>query len=572
MAARIASRHYQHSNITNHNYLFASVLGVRVCTANLKEPEMSVLAVTDLHEPSSDVIKMSSVESQPKIPEETPDNNGELIWNDDDPPAVNYNNLGQRLARSGDLYRGPKYGDGLILQHEDGTTVKIMKGADLAPVIVDRVLVRILKEGKAKGGQIAAAHLNAMLRSRMFLDHFLTVEYVTNTPMYLSNFSLTHPGYNDGDIGNRILYEGDQPAISDSLDHITAFLEVMDFESNADCTNAVAGLLTVALRNHWPGGKPILVVTATKSHAGKDTVIMFAAGVEQQCSISYQSTNWALERNFVGAIKHNPLTGLVSIENARLDGRDRCIASSFAERFATDPEPLLFSTGTGEPVRRKNDIVLAISTNFGSVSEDIMNRSLPIHLNPVGNVADRHPSIGNPKLEYLPTYREQIAAEARGMIERWKVAGQPLDRGVRHPFSTWAEVVGGILKVNGFTDFLANYSRRKTADDPLREALGILGAKLSDEWHRPAHWADVIAKLGLTKRAIPQGDQDSDEGRRRGAGVVLSAHRDEVFHVETEDERITLKLERRRTRCDDGKPHVQYRFAVVERESLEGED
>lgn len=158
------------------------------------------------------------------------------------------------------------------------------------------------------------------------------------------------------------------------------------------------------------------------------------------------------------------------------------------------------------------------------------------------------------------------------MIERWKAAGQPLDKVVRHPFSTWAEVVGGILEVNGFTDFLANYGRRKTADDPVREALGILGATLPNEWCRPQRWADEIATLGLTKRAIPVGDQDSDAGRRRGAGVVLSACRDEVFQVDMEDEHVTLKLERRRTRCDDGKPHVQYRFAVLDRESLEEED
>ena len=36
------------------------------------------------------------------------------------------------------------------------------------------------------------------------------------------------------------------------------------------------------------------------------------------------------------------------------------------------------------------------------------------------------------------------------MIERWKAAGQPLDLEVRHRFSVWASIVGGILGVNGF--------------------------------------------------------------------------------------------------------------------------
>ena len=170
------------------------------------------------------------------------------------------------------------------------------------------------------------------------------------------------------------------------------------------------------------------------------------------------------------------------IENARLDRRDRFIASAYLERFATDPEPLLFSTETGPPVRRRNDIVMAISTNYGSISEDIMNRGLPVHLNLIGNVADRVSPIGNPRHEYLPANRERIAAELRGMVERWKAAGQPLDEDVRHPFSVWAKRVGGILRVNGFQDFLGNYGVRKTVGDQLRQGLGILGSKTPDKW------------------------------------------------------------------------------------------
>lgn len=493
----------------------------------------------------------------------------EVIWNDDDPPGKNYDKLGARLADSGDLFRRPQYGDGMILVLDKTKTVNLTRGADLAPVIVDRVRVRVLKDGKPKGGQIAAAHLNAMLRSNRFLDHFLVVDQVSAQPLYLSDFSLTRPGYNDGGEGNRILYLGDGAAVSPSLNLINTFLDEMAFATIADRTNAAAALLTVLLRHHWPGGKPIIIATATKSHAGKDTVILFAAGVAVLCAISYQATNWALERSFVGALNNNPNTGVLVVENARLDRRDRMIASAFLERFATDPEPLLFSTGTGRPVRRHNDICLAISTNYGSVSEDLMNRALPIHLNPTGNVADRESRIGNPKLEYLPANREGIVAEARGMIERWKAAGQPLDSTAKHPFSVWARTIGGILKANGFDGFLANYHHRKTADDPLREAIGLLGAELPDQWHRPATWAEHIAKLGLTKRVIPVGDQDSAEGRKRGVGVILSAHRDETFEVETDEEIWRLRLEKKRGRFGDEAGHVRYRFVVLDRRGLE---
>ena len=382
--------------------------------------------------PKSEVLVLPVVRTTPgtngkPLAEAKPQANtsaAELTWNEDSQAAENYAALGTRLAATGDIYRNAAYGNGLLLVLPDGQPrLDYEGGRTLLPIIVDRLRVRSHERWQSQGQSIPAAHLSAMLKSEKFLDQFTTVDLVTKTPMYLPDFTLTRTGYNDGGPGHRIVYMGGEPVIGDSLDAINAFLGVMDFETAADRTNAVAAALTVTLRNHWRGGKPIIVATATKSHAGKDTVIDFASGTIVSVSISYQATNWALERSLVGALATSPDAGVVVIENARLDRGEKTIASAIIERFATDPEPLLFSTGTGGPVRRPNDIVLAISTNYGTVSEDIMNRSLSTHLIPVGDVADRQSPIGNPKHEFLPAHREQIAAEFRGMIERWKRRG-----------------------------------------------------------------------------------------------------------------------------------------------------
>jgi hypothetical protein len=498
---------------------------------------------------------------------ETDDGQDMLIWDEDDQAAKNYRRLGERLSQFGDLYRRPGHASGLLLLIEDGKHTVIAKGADLAPVIVDRVPVLVMRDGKPKGSRINAAHLNTMLAAECFLGQFRKVDRVTTTPAYLPDFTLTRPGLNDGG-SQRILFVGPEPVVPDSIDAINAFLDVMSFETQADRTNAVAGALTVLLRNHLPGGKPVLVVTANKSHAGKDTVIAFAAGPAGSVSISYQATDWAVERSFVGAVKSNPDVGVVVIENARLDRGNKFIASAFLERFVTDPEPLLFSTGTGPPLRRRNDRVLAISTNFGSVSEDLLNRGLPVHLSPLGDVADRVSPIGNPRLEYLPANRDRIAAELLGMVERWKAVGQPLDEEVRHPFTVWAKRIGGILRVNGFRGFLANYGVRKTVDDPLRQGLGVLGAKEPDKWLQAAAWAKNASELGLVRAVIPPAEQDSEAGRARGLGVVLKAHSGETFQAETETEKLTLRLEWRRGRFHGSEAQVRYRFVMVRQEAL----
>jgi hypothetical protein len=334
-----------------------------------------------------------------------------------------------------------------------------------------------------------------------------------------------------------------------------------------DRTNAVAAALTGLLRDHWPGGKPIILATATKSHAGKDTVIEFAAGLAGKVSISYQHADWAVERCFVGAVKSYPDAGVLVVENARLSGRQGKIASGFLERFAMDPEPMLFSTGTGNPVRRRNDLVLAISTNIGAVSEDLLNRSLPVHLAPRGDVADRQCPIGNPKHEFLPANRERIMSELLGMVEQWKAKGMPLDMGARHSFSAWAKTVGGILFANGFKDFLGKYRTRRTLDDPIKNALSILGTARPNIWLRPGEWAELMVENGLTKTLIESNDRDSEAGRKRALGTLLSAHEDEVFEHDTDAFRLRLQLKKKRGRFGS-EPHIRYRFDQLQRDAL----
>lgn len=490
-------------------------------------------------------------------------------WDDADAAAENYARFGKSLAGNGDLFRNPRYGDGLILLLADKTTTSIRKGSDLAGPIVDRVDLAVFLDGKTKGNRLSAAHLNSILRSEAFLENFPTIDCITAVPMYMPDFSLTQPGFSDGGPGARILYTGDTPLVLESHDRTDAFLRQMDFASQADRTNALAAAVTVVLRNHFIGGKPVFVATGSKSHSGKDTVILFAAGECGQCSVSYQSTDWAVERCFVGALNANPDIGVVVIENARLGRHDHHISSAFVERFITDPAPFLFSTGSGPPVRRRNDIVVAISTNFGNVSEDLLNRALPCHLEPAGDINDRESPIGNPKLEYLPTYRSEIAAEIRGMIEKWKAAGMPRDTKAKHPFTEWAAVVGGILRTNGYEGFLANYGTRRIADDPIRKGIALLGASLSGAtWRRPAEWARQVSKMGLVNQVIPAGDRGTGTGIQRGIGVVLSTHRDERFDVETESQRLSLRLEKRRGRFDEAQVHTRYRFVVVDSEEL----
>ena len=86
------------------------------------------------------------------------------------------------------------------------------------------------------------------------------------------------------------------------------------------------------------------------------------------------------------------------------------------------------------------------------------------------------------------------------MIDRWVKEGKPLDETVQHPMGPWAATIGGILMVNGFKDFLANYSPRGAAADPIREALGILAFHAGNEPRRAGDLADARRDPGTHTR------------------------------------------------------------------------
>jgi hypothetical protein len=283
-----------------------------------------------------------------------------------------------------------------------------------------------------------------------------------------------------------------------------------------------------------------------------------------------------MQSQFQQQYARNPDIGLMYLDNVRLDsagGRGRFIRSAFLESFLTSAEIHLASPSVGQPTRLQNRFVMAITTNDGMLSPDLLNRALPIHLAPKGNVQSRQSPIGNPKLEFLPANQGQIEAELRGMIERWKSCGQPLDEAAKHPMTPWARTIGGILKANGFMDFLANNAMRLTLDDPMRGALAILASAAPGQPLPPREWAELAVREGLVKTLFASGDRETAKGRERGIGVVFSRYRDEIFEARTPTTKLRVRFEGGHRRWSQGKnPSTRYVFRVLEEEAIPTEE
>ena len=378
----------------------------------------------------------------------------------------------------------------------------------------------------------------------------------------------SQPGFN-GQGG--ILHLGPPVAVATGLDTVNKFLNVMEWQTNADRTNAVAAFLTVPFCHHFLGGKPLVLITSTKSHGGKGTVCDFIRGDTPKAEILYESIDWPMEKSLQGQLLQRPETVIVNLDNVRLDsagGRAKIVRSGFLESFVTSQEILLNSTGM-KPFRGPNKYVVTINTNEGGISSDIANRCLPIRLAPTGNVTERRLSIGNPKLEFLPAHRQEIEAERWGMIDRWIKAGKPLDLSVaNYPMSVWAQTIGGILIVNDLQDFLGNYSATRSGLDPLRQAIAILAFHAGEEPKRAKELARLAIHHGLAKDLLPGVERGNEAAAERQIGVTLRPFVGETFTSPTVSEKITQQLTKEKHRWPDGSTCFKYSVPVIHRQAV----
>jgi hypothetical protein len=486
----------------------------------------------------------------------------------------NFRHVGGLLAfLMPQLFQHP---DGGLLLVEGNRPRRITSARELAALIIDHIRIAVTKKGEYYSDRIAEVTLHHILLARTFLNNFPKVEQVVTTTIALDDFSPSQPGFNP--LGG-IYYLGRPITPAGGLGVINTLLDVMPWQSNADRTNAVAALLTIPSRNHFPGGKPIVLVTASKSHAGKGTVMEFIRCGTMKAEFTYQDKDWPMQKDLHEQLLQRPEIGVISLDNVRTDssGRAKIIRTGFLEALITNAEVVLSSASSrSKPIRTANRFVVLLNTNEGSLSIDLLNRSLPIRLNPTGDLTERIANMkqrlgGDVKHEWLPAHQGQIEAEMWGMIDRWVKAGKPLDTSVRHPMGPWAATIGGVLKVNGFSDFLANYSATRAAADPVREALGILAFHVGNEPKRAADLARLATDQGLAKTLMAGADAGNLAACERKVGLTLRPFVGETFTACTASEKITYRLKKESKRWDDRNPHYRYTFEEISREEISEE-
>src|SRR5262249_46897710 len=249
---------------------------------------------------------------------------------------------------------------------------------------------------------------------------------------------------------------------------------------------------------------------------------------------------------------------------------------------ANAPSPLLSVRilGLSQNITRPNTYLWLVTSNLTSGSSDLISRGVPVRLRYEGNPVER--KFTENLLEYATRHRMEILGELAGMVLRWAANGRPNAADVwpagrpkpRHRWARWAEVLGGILGVNGLFNFLGNVEEAKAAMDEGLQALATVAEHVlaknvpgfvnppTDDPERgrlPREWVPLFAGAGVFKDRLAH---NSPRAPPTPAPTLPSGKTDRALSITTGAATGTAVLRRNPVRNDQKRYYFEVTLAA----------
>ena len=395
-----------------------------------------------------------------------------------------------------------------------------------------------------------------LLSKPYFLSALPEIRAMVDLPVYDREFNLVQTGYNAAD---KIFMTGETlPARADiGTDYIDKILNGPCYADESSRVNRLGCLLAGLFPTHFMGNKPFILWQANTPGAGKSENALCDAIIRtgKICgNISFNPNEEEFEKQIATEVSK----GLqeVIIDNAKAESRAVLISSAVLERSITSEVLNFRQLGSNSSITRPNSLFFVITANSPKLSGDLLSRSIPMNLYCEGDPDKVVYPMKSPH-RWAKEHRSAIWIELIGMVERWKGAGRPLAT-ADYRFREFAQIIGGILEVNGYRGFLGNMGAAKEMfSTDYGDLLELFSAYptlsgSSKEFAERAQSMDLFRGEFVGKRST---------GLYRSMTNILSRYVGREFHLESGELVVLTALQDSHTKSR--KFAVMRSFAVM---------
>jgi len=342
------------------------------------------------------------------------------------------------------------------------------------------------------------------------------LQHLATYPVLVGDdYNLARPGWNP-DSGTYLGCDFEPRPLD--LDTARAVLEdlVVDFpfQGPADRANYFGLLLTPLLRPALREPVPMHLIGSPIERTGKSKLASIVFGITITGKPLPDAQIGTREEEREKRITALLLSG---VGCAHLDNLTRFIDSPALASLLTSTTFSGRELNFSRMLTLPNHLTLVGTGNNVQATGEVAKRIVPITLQSPLEAPETRQDYRHPDLRsYVESERPRALGALLGLVAAWKAAGRPAGRVPFGGFERWARVVGGIMQVAGYPEWLTNLGQWRGGSD---EFGGELRAFVKF-WHQALAGRESIPVSDLYELAVREElfertlTQTTDQGRR----------------------------------------------------------
>ena len=364
-----------------------------------------------------------------------------------------------------------------------------------------------------------------------------SIRQVVNTPVLAPDGSiLAIEGY-DPQLALYLAFgEVPIPPVSDvpsqgELDQAKALLvdELLadfPFASRGDLANAVAGLLITLVRPVIDGPTPLHMIEAPTQGTGKGLLaqciaIIATGGPVAVMTEARDDDEW--RKRITAKLREAP--PLVLLDNLKRKLDSGSLSSALTEPIWGDRE-----LGSNRTIRATVTCGWFATANNPTFSGELARRIVRIRLDAAVEIPWERKGFRHDPLDaWVKEHRGDLLWALLTLAKAWVAAGRPKSQVQMGRFQSWADTIGGILKVAGIPGFLENREEVYTVGEADQGAWRAFVGAWGESYGEQRVETSQLFDLAKEKRLLTElRNGRTDQGARVSLGRAISAMRDRV--------------------------------------------